>query len=164
MTVDEQYRGFSYAGMPDPRVRLTLDEKLKGRDQESPMYYQTKYTDAGAPIPLARHAEAQLIIAEAEGGSAAVAIINQLHDAAGLPLFSATSEAEIMQQIIRERRAELFLESHHLYDLTRYDLPLSPAAGSPYQQQKGGTYGNQLCFPLPDVERLNNPNILGGRS
>ena len=23
----------------------------------------------------------------------------------------------------------------------------------------GGLYGTQTCFPLPDVERVNNPNI-----
>jgi hypothetical protein len=23
----------------------------------------------------------------------------------------------------------------------------------------GGTYGDQRCFPLPDVERIHNPNI-----
>ena len=34
----------------------------------------------------------------------------------------------------------------------------TPAAGTPYQRQKGGVYGSQLCFPLPDVERANNPN------
>lgn len=162
VTVDERYRNLSFAGAPDPRVKLVLDGQLKGRDQESPMYYQTKYRDAGSPIPIARYAEARLIVAEAEGGSAAVAIINELHDAAGLPRFSSSDEAEILQQVINERRAELFLESQHLYDLTRYGLPLTPAAGAPYQQQKGGTYGNQLCFPLPDVERFNNPNIPDG--
>ncbi len=159
VTVEDIYRNLSFAGVPDPRVTLILDDKRKGGDQESPMYYQTKYMDPGTPIPMARYAEAQLIVAEADGGSVAVAIINQLHEKAGLPPFASANEAEIREQIIRERRAELFLESHHLYDLTRYNLPLSPAAGSPYQQQKGGTYGNQLCFPLPDVERFNNSNI-----
>jgi hypothetical protein len=32
------------------------------------MYFQTKYANAGTPIPLARYEEAQLIIAEAQGG------------------------------------------------------------------------------------------------
>ena len=26
----------------------------------------------------------------------------------------------------------------------------------------GGTYGDQRCFPLPDIERNNNPNIARG--
>lgn len=159
LTVDEPYRTLSFSGVRDPRVPVVFDDTRKGPDQETLMYYQTKYRDAGASIPLARSEEAQLIIAEAEGGATAVGIINQLHDRAGLPRFSSSDPAQIQQQIIYERRAEFFLESQHLGDLIRYKLPLTPAAGTPYQKQKGGTYGSQLCFPLPDVERLNNPNI-----
>ena len=64
-----------------------------------------------------------------------------------------------MAQIIEERRREFFLEGHRLGDLRRYNLPFLPAPGAPYGP--GGTYGNQTCFPLPDVERINNPNIGG---
>ncbi|MHB1224253.1 MAG: RagB/SusD family nutrient uptake outer membrane protein [Gemmatimonadaceae bacterium] len=159
LTVDELYRAVAFDGVSDPRVRVEYNPARKGPDQETPLYFQTKYADAGAPIPIARYEEAQLIIAEAEGGTVAIGIINQLHDRAGLPHFDSDDAAEILQQIILERRAEFFLESQHLGDLIRYDLPLTPAAGTPYQRQKGGTYGSQLCFPLPDVERLNNPNI-----
>ena len=42
-------------------------------------------------------------------------------------------------------------------DLRRYNLPFAPASGTTYPN--GGTYGTQTCFPLPDVERINNPNI-----
>ena len=161
MTVDEPYRSMSFAGSPDPRVSLTMETGRKGPDQETILYYQNKYLTAGSPIPLARSAEAQLIIAEVAGGQTAVDIINALHTRAGLPSFASNDPAEIRQQVIYERRAEFFLESHHLGDLIRYKLPLNPAAGEPYQRQKGGVYGNQLCFPLPDVERLNNPNIGG---
>lgn len=60
--------------------------------------------------------------------------------------------------IIEDRRRELFVEGHRLGDIRRYALPLSPAAGTPYPGG-GGVYGTQSCFPLPDVERVNNPNI-----
>lgn len=161
VTVDEPYRSMSFAGAADPRVTLTMETSRKGPDQETVLYYENKYLNAGAPIPLARYAEAQLIIAEVAGGQTAVDIINALHDDVGLPHFSSTDPAQIQQQIIYERRAEFFLESQHLGDLIRYKLPLNPAAGEPYQRQKGGVYGDELCFPLPDVERLNNPNIGG---
>jgi hypothetical protein len=36
-------------------------------------------------------------------------------------------------------------------------LPLTPAPGQPYRN--GGTYGTTLCLNLPDIERLNNPNL-----
>jgi hypothetical protein len=44
--------------------------------------------------------------------------------------------------------------------MIRFKVPLSPAAGTAYPS-KGGVYGSQLCFPLPDVERNNNPTLSG---
>jgi hypothetical protein len=44
-----------------------------------------------------------------------------------------------------------------MYDTIRFDLPLVPAAGATFHA--GGVYGSQKCLPLPDIERLNNPNI-----
>ena len=159
VTVDTFYRALTFNGAPDPRVTIEYDPTRLASDGELPLYYESKYLAADSPIPLARATEARLITAEVEGGQTAVDIINDLHDDAGLPHFSSTDPAEILAQIIYERRAEFFLESQHLGDLIRYELPLRPAAGEPFQAQKGGVYGSQLCFPLPDVERLNNPNI-----
>ena len=44
-------------------------------------------------------------------------------------------------------------------DIIRYNLTVSPAAGSPtpWNQQFGPDKGSQLCLPLPQVEILNNP-------
>ena len=64
-----------------------------------------------------------------------------------------------MNEVIEERRRELWLEGHRLYDIGRFDIPRTPVAGTPYP--KGGSYGNTTCLPLPDVERFNNPNIGG---
>jgi hypothetical protein len=144
--------------VPDPRVPV-VNTGRTGPNGQTVIWAQQKYPTAGAPIPIARWAEAQLIIAEAEGGQSAVAIINALRSRVGLPLFASTDEAEIMNQIIEERRREFFLESHHLGDLIRYNLPLNPPPGTPFVN--GGVYGDMKCMPLPDVERLNNPNIGG---
>ena len=62
-----------------------------------------------------------------------------------------------LAELINQRRRELFLESHHLGDVIRYAIPVAPVAGTAYHF--GGTYGNQLCFPMPAAERLNNPLI-----
>ena len=75
-----------------------------------------------------------------------------------LPAYSTTDVAAARTQLVEERRRELFLESHRLYDTIRFNIPLNPAAGSPFGPG-GGTYGNVKCLPLPDIERLNNPNI-----
>jgi hypothetical protein len=59
--------------------------------------------------------------------------------------------------VIEERRRELFLEGHGFHDIRRLNLPLDPVPDTPYR--KGGLYGADRCFPLPDVERRNNPNV-----
>ena len=40
----------------------------------------------------------------------------------------------------------------------------SARAGGTAFPIKGGTYGTQVCFPLPDVERNNNPTLSGKTS
>jgi hypothetical protein len=67
--------------------------------------------------------------------------------------------AQVRAQIIEERRRELFLEGRRFWDVQRFNLPLVPAPGAPYLTT--GTYGDQRCFPLPAVERNNNPNLTG---
>lgn len=154
-SIAPEYRNFLHMGVPDPRVSVT-DLERNATDGTA-LFAQNKYTGLETPLPLATWDEAQLIIAEATGGQTAVDIINMFHARAGLPEFEGGTEAEIQAHIIQERRAELFLESHHLGDLIRYDIMPAPAVGTPYP--KGGTYEAQLCMPLPDVERLNNPLI-----
>jgi hypothetical protein len=90
-----------------------------------------------------------------------VDFINQLRTAAGLPAYTSTDIAEIRAQVIEERRRELFLESHRLFDTIRFNVPLDPPPGAPFPVG-GGTYGDNKCLPLPDVERLNNPNFPKG--
>lgn len=152
----------------DPRVPVVpaLDTSGKVRlagDGSTPLYLQQKYADATSPIPEASYTEAQLILAEAQGGAQAVSIINTLRATAGLGAYpgpTATAD-DIKAMIAQERARWLFLEGQHLYDLRRLNIAPLPAAGTPYSIvfAKGGQYGNQVCFPLPDVERLNNPNL-----
>ena len=157
-SIDPAYRNLTYGGVADPRVPTVNTGEL-GADGITPLWHQRKYTDRGSPIPIATWDEAQLIVAEVAGGQQAVDIINQLHQRANLPPFSSSDPAAIRQQVIEERRRELFLEGHHLYDVVRYGLPLVPAPGTPYPPKAGGFYGDQTCLPLPDVERRNNPNL-----
>lgn len=122
---------------------------------------QLKYESAASPIPLASGAEAQLIIAEVDADSDpanTVAIINTFRARGDQGTYAgATDEASLLAEVIDQRRRELFLTGTHLGDLIRYDITPQPAAGTPFPA--GGEYGTQLCMPLPDVERLNNPNF-----
>ena len=124
-------------------------------------FYQTKYTSVDAPIPLATHDEAQLIIAEADiranSLGTALPILKASRDRGGQTPFAGTTQPQYLAELIDQRRRELFLESHHLGDIIRFGIAVGPAAGTPHHF--GGTYGNRICFPLPASERQNNPLI-----
>ena len=167
-TVDSSFRNLTLNGVADPRVAVTNT----GRSGTAgvggvglTIWTPNKYASLTAAIPIAKYAEAQLIIAEAKAlagdlTGAATAINAARNTRTGMAQYSATGQtaAQVLAQIIEERRREFFLEGHRLGDIRRYNLPLLPAIGAPYAPG-GGTYGNQRCFPLPDVERINNPNI-----
>ena len=106
-----------------------------------PLWVQQKYLDLDAPYVLASGAEAKLIRDEALG--------------------TVTT-----RETVSARRQQLFLQGTRLYDIQRFGevdpslVPLVPAVGADYP--KGGKYGDlggKMCMPLPDIERLNNPNI-----
>lgn len=152
-------------GELDPRSAMV---KLNTRpaDQVAVIYIPAKYNAAtltagqAIPIPVVRYAEAQLILAEAQGGANAVTIVNTMRAAVNLqPYTGPTDAASIKTLIAGERQRVLFLEGVRAFDIERFSLPLVPAVGSPYQQ--GGVYGGTVCLPLPDIERFANPNING---
>jgi starch-binding outer membrane protein, SusD/RagB family len=152
----------TYTATNDPRIAFTSTGKI-GSDAKTLIVFPNKDATVTSPQALAKYSEAQLIIAENDVNTGnfagALAIVNSLQTANGQPSFnpSPLSAATVMPLVIEERRRELFLEGHRLGDIRRYNLPLNPPAGAPYVS--GGVYGTQTCFPLPDVERINNPNI-----
>jgi len=163
-TVDPSFRGLTINGAPDPRVAVTNTNKA-GTTQGTVIWTPDKYPAISTVMPIARYAEAQLIIADAKlaandvpGAVAAINAARATHP--GLPAYDATGQtaAQVLTQLVEERRRELFLEGHRLGDLRRYKLPILPAAGTPYTLASG-VYDQQSCFPLPDVERINNPSI-----
>ena len=166
-TVDPSFRNLTLEnGQPDPRVAVTNSGRT-GSAANTPVWTPNKYPAANSTTPLAKYAEAQLIIAEAriaagDLAGAATAINNARNSSGrtGMPVFSSTglTAAQVKTQLIEERRREFFLEGHRLYDYRRFQLPLNPPSGAPYPAG-GGVYSDAVCFPLPNVERNNNPNI-----
>lgn len=158
-TVSTSSRDLRTEGVPDPRAHV-IDSGERAADGTI-AWYQQKYTSFDSPLPVARYEEAQLIIAEVEGGQTAIAIVNALRAPHGLPAYTGPNDdASVLNLVIEERRKELFVEGFRMHDFHRFALPLVPAPGSPYPD-KGGTYGSTTCLPLPDVERFNNPTIAG---
>jgi hypothetical protein len=155
-SVGEPYRTYSAT---DPRVPLVSTNTVSTSGIRH--WYQTKYPTIGTPIPIATYEEAQLIIAEAEiranNFAVALPILNAERARGNQGAFVGTTPAQYLAELIDQRRREMFLEGQQLGDVIRFGTALQPAAGTPYHF--GGTYGSQICFPLPSAERLNNPLI-----
>ena len=165
-SVDPSFRNLTVGGVPDPRVNV-VDAGAAGQDRVTRVWRSTKYPLITSSIPIASGDEAILIAAEADvetnNLTGAVAGINKLRAKSSLPTYAGGTQAEVRAQVIDERRRELFLEGQRLGDIIRFSIPQTPAAGTVFPA-KGGVYGNQLCFPLPDVERNNNPTLNGTKS
>jgi hypothetical protein len=149
-------------GEVDPRAAVNVTT-TRPADSRSVISVPKKYSGGFAtPTPLARYEEAQLILAEAQGGATAVSIINAMRATVPLqPYTGPTDAASITNLIIDERRRVLFVEGFRNYDIQRFQIPFNPPANTTYPRV-GGVYGTTTCLPLPDVERLNNPNAAGG--
>jgi len=146
-------------GEVDPRS-ASKQTATRPADARAVIWVPNKYSAGdAAPTRIASYEEAQLILAEAQGGASAVTIINALRSAVSLQGYTgATDAASIQALIIDERRRALFAEGFRNYDMQRFNVPFNPAVGVAFPN-KGGAYGNTRCLPLPDVERFNNPNI-----
>ena len=159
--------GAIYRAMADPRVPFADAHDVTAWGNE--IYVQLKYPSVSSPIRLASAAEMRLIIAEADislGGSASLqeaqSILNAFRATGKQTALSSTDPDSLRAALVDQRRRELFLESQHLSDLVRFQIAPTPPPGSPHPS--GLLYGSQLCLPLPDVERQNNPVLSGSQS
>lgn len=148
----------AYRALNDPRVSVTNQNRLAA-DQVNQIWTQNKFASLTAAYPIASGIEALLILAEARGGMEGLETLNALRARAGvaLPPITAQQATNFDATVAEERRRELFLQGNRWFDLKRFNVPQVPAAGVPYP--KGGVYGDQRCWPLPDAETLANPNL-----
>lgn len=149
----------TYTKMLDPRVPFT--DKARNSVTGYHLYQQNKYPTSATPIRLASGDEARLIIAEANIATgtfgAADSIINSFRARGGQGAITSADSAGASDSLFDQRKRELFLEGQHLFDLIRFNKTPNPPAGTTFNG--GGTYASQLCLPLPDVEKNNNPNF-----
>lgn len=143
LSVAPAYRGLTVGGVPDSRV-VAVNANRVGIDAVTPEWTQGKYAAPESPIPLATWDEAQLIIAEAEGGQSAADAINRVRTKYNLPQYAGGTPAEITAQVIEERRRTLFLDGHAISDHLRFSIPFASGV-----DQKGVRYNNETCIPLP---------------
>ena len=126
-----------------------------------PFKYKLRIGDIGSAeySKVIRLAEVYLIRAEAKAKigdlPAAKADLDIIRQRAGLNPVSATSQQEILQAILQERRVEFFTEhGHRFFDLKRTDN-LDAALGV----FKSGWNSTDRLLPIPEKEILLNPNM-----
>src|SRR5260221_453419 len=142
-SIAPEYRGLTVGTAADTRVPVVKDSRTNGQDGITPLWIQKKYVALDSPLPLATWDEAQLILAEAEPASA-VAAISAVRAKYSLPAYMGTGASTDIQE---ERRRTLFLDGHRIGDMLRYGIPFATG-----KNQKGVSYGNLTCLPLPPSE------------
>lgn len=140
-----------------------IDEKIVLRNTTASLDGLTSddglnvYKSQTAPIPIIRNAELVLLRAEALANrnnagdlQAAEDDINVIRNAAGLGDFDTgvpADQAAIIDEMLRQRRYELFMEGHRWIDMRRYDrlgqLPIDRAGDNVWEQ-----------FPIPENENV----------
>ena len=131
----------------------------------NPLVRQLKYGSYTAPIRIASYLEARYILAEArlKGGdpAPAVALIAErisptVAGVGATPLAATTTLGQLMEL----RARDFWLEGKKLGDIRRNPAEKAyyTAPGAPYY--KGiGTFGSDVCFPIPQEEVNTNPNL-----
>ena len=123
----------------DPRIAFTnRGETYVGTDGSTQFVEQLKFQTTDDDIEVASWQEARLIEAEAaihlNDLSGAIALIDEVRVAAGLPPYDGPVTAEaVTNTLFHERAAELFLEGQRLLDLRRTNDPWLQDRDSCYQ-------------------------------
>ena len=166
--VDDREGGTGLDFVSANDIRVTGDSGT-GTDGETPTWIPSKYPSLDTPIPTADYLEAQLIIAENELQTGALAAmtqrLNDLRATAGLdPLSAPADQTTATDLLFRERAFWLFATGHRLGDLRRlirqYGRPADSVFPSGLYFTGGQTYGPGVNLPLPATE-TNNPKVQG---
>ncbi|TCD00320.1 RagB/SusD family nutrient uptake outer membrane protein [Pedobacter psychroterrae] len=143
------------------RLTITTASPTAGRFY-FPNKYKTNVVGAEFNIVL-RLAEQYLIRAESRARlnnlSGAKTDVDAVRNRASLGGITATTQAEMINAVLKERRTELFSEfGHRFYDLKRtglIDAVMNVAA-----PLKGGTWsGFKQIWPIPATDVIANPNL-----
>lgn len=170
----------------DERVTATIMDVENANGDIVPtcvkyLHQHGTYFQADENMPIWRYAEALLYLAEAlnEQGvgkqSEAMIYVNMIRNRAGLEdNTTATTQEQVREAILQERRVELAFEGKRFWDLVRFDmvqevisaygasiradqkayylpegLPIAPSAFTDFRSK----------FNIPASEKLYNPNI-----
>ena len=153
--------------LTDPRVPFKApgQHTLTPQDPASgPFYIQNKYPAFSTPIRVASKLEADYILAETQGVTEQLALINARRTASAQPAYSGATDANsVLTELMSQKALDFFLEGRKLADFRR--LPTNvlnmPVPGEAYFKPGFPPISNGSCYPLPDDETDNNPNFKG---
>lgn len=117
------------------------------------------YTLMDGCLPLFRYADMLLLKAEADARlgklNDAMANLNLIKARAGVPLFDKMDQPLLIEEVLAERRRELFGEYHRVYDLVRLGRLHEFNSAITEKGEKDGAG----FFPVSDEAFANNPNM-----
>jgi starch-binding outer membrane protein, SusD/RagB family len=182
----EGTNGLNFATASDPRLPICQGgdavckangTTINQRDDKSafPIYVQLIWPTRDASVTIAGGVEARMIEAEAafKAGSNALMIqkLNQARTEGGVTGLSATlvdpgTDAARVDLIFRERAFWMYATGHRVGDLRRLIKYYSRGAETVFPTgawHKGGNYGTDVNFPVPQAEET-NPNVTAGHT
>lgn len=186
VSTGEGINGLDFATANDPRlltclgndaVCKTLGVTNNQRDDKSafPLWVQRIWPARDNPVTIAGGVEARLIEAEAayRAGNFALMIqkLNQARTEGGVAALAANltdpgTDAARVNLIFRERAFWMFSTGHRVGDMRRLIKFYGRPAESVFPTgawHKGGPYGPDVNFPVPQAEE-NNPNVTPGKT
>lgn len=184
VSTNEGINGLNFATAKDPRLPVctggdavcsAIGVTLKTRDDlTQPLYVQMIWPTRDASVTIAGGVEARLIEAEAafRAGNPGLAIqkLNQARTEGGVTGLAATltdpgTDAARVNLIFRERAFWMYSTGHRVGDMRRLIKYYQRSADTVFPTgawHKGGNYGTDVNFPVPQAEQ-NNPNLPAGQ-
>lgn len=161
LVVGPEFRAMAAAG--DPRISF-VNTGRPAQDGVLNFDRQNKYKGWGDAERLASGLEAQYIKVEADGNPAAMlAFINQRRAAGNqAPLPATTTDPTVLlRELMEQKTRDFWLEGKRIGDLRRHGATIVPyilPPGNTYYKSALGQVSNQVCWPVPQSEKFNNPN------
>ena len=178
----EGTNGVNFATAADPRLPVCVGNDAVCRangvtrdrrdDLGQPLHVQLVWPLRESPFSITSGMEARMIEAEAQlraqNTAGALATLNAARaTVTGLtPLVDAGTEPARVDQLFRERAIWLFGRGYRLGDMRRLVRQYGRTADTVFPVgtwHKGGNYGTDMNFPVPQAE-LNNPNVPAGQT
>jgi hypothetical protein len=146
----------------DQRKQIWMDSIVQGTNV---FYYPYKYknrsvaTSTAEYLVLLRLSEQYLVRAEARAQqdniAGSKADLNIIRNRAGLPNTTANDKSTLLTAISQESRLELFCEWGHRF----FDLKRNGQISQVMSPLKQAWRNASALLPIPQYERLNNPNL-----